>query len=41
MNDMKSVGASYIFASDHSLSTNVELSDYQYALEIYQDHMMY
>ncbi|HUU58706.1 MAG TPA: uroporphyrinogen decarboxylase family protein [Phycisphaerae bacterium] len=38
---MKSRGARYIFSSDHSLSTNVRYADYQYALEVYRDHMMY
>ncbi len=38
---MKDRGASYIFASDHSLSTNIPYADYQYALEVYRDHMMY
>jgi len=38
---MKSRGARYIFSSDHSLSTNVRYADYQYALEIYRDHMTY
>jgi len=39
--DMKSAGASYIFASDHSISTNVELTDYEYALEVYKENMIY
>jgi uroporphyrinogen decarboxylase len=38
---MKSLGARYVFSSDHSISTNVAYADYQYALEVYREHMMY
>jgi len=38
---MKSIGASYIFGSDHSISTNVRYSDFLYTLDVYRDHMMY
>lgn len=38
---MKSLGARFVFASDHSLSTNVDYADYRYAVEVYRRHMMY
>jgi len=38
---MKERGARYVFGSDHSLSTNIRYADFQYALEVYRDHMMY
>jgi uroporphyrinogen-III decarboxylase len=38
---MKNLGARYVFSSDHSISTNVRLSDYQYAIEVCREHMMY
>jgi uroporphyrinogen-III decarboxylase len=38
---MKAIGASYVFASDHSLSTNIRYADFQYALGVYREHMMY
>ena len=38
---MKAVGARYVYASDHSLSTNIRYADFQYALEVYREHMMY
>ncbi len=38
---MKEIGASYVFGSDHSLSTNIRYDDFKYALEIYREHMMY
>jgi uroporphyrinogen decarboxylase len=41
LNDMKSVGARLIFASDHSISTNVEFKDYRYALEVIKDNLAY
>lgn len=34
-------GASFIYASDHSLSTNIDYQDFQYALEVYKEHMWY
>lgn len=41
LNGMKDCGARYIFASDHSLSTNVQLSSFEYAIDVYRDNMMY
>ena len=38
---MKSLGASYIFASDHSLSTNVRYADFQAAVEEYRRRSEY
>ena len=38
---MKARGARYIFASDHSISTNVDYDDYRYALDVYREHMNY
>ena len=38
---MKSIGARYVFGSDHSISTNVSYKDFQYAIEVYREHMMY
>jgi len=38
---MKARGARYVFGSDHSLSTNIRYADFQYALEVYREHMMY
>ncbi|MFW5798560.1 MAG: uroporphyrinogen decarboxylase family protein [Planctomycetota bacterium] len=38
---MKSRGAHYVYASDHSISTNVDYDDFRYALEVYREHMMY
>jgi hypothetical protein len=38
---MKSLGARYVFASDHSLSTNVDYADYLHAVDVYRRHMMY
>jgi uroporphyrinogen decarboxylase len=39
--NMKSIGASYFFGSDHSISPNVEFDDFVYAIEVYREHMMY
>lgn len=36
---MKDAGASFIFASDHSISTNVDYQDFQYMLEVYRENM--
>jgi uroporphyrinogen decarboxylase len=36
---MKSRGASYVFGSDHSLSTLIKYDDFRYALEVYREHM--
>jgi uroporphyrinogen decarboxylase len=41
MKGMKDRGARYVFGSDHSLSTVIDYSDFQYALEVYKDHMHY
>ena len=38
---MKARGARYVFASDHSISTNVDYDSYRYALEVYRENMMY
>ena len=38
---MKSLGARFVFASDHSISTNVDYADYRHAVEVYRRHMMY
>lgn len=41
VNGMKDAGASYIFASDHSISTSVRYDDYRYALDVFRDHCCY
>lgn len=33
--------ASYVYASDHSISANVNYEDFKYAIEVYRGHMMY
>ncbi len=38
---LKARGARYCFGSDHSLSTNVRLADFQYALAVYHEHGWY
>lgn len=38
---MKSVGGRYTWGSDHSISPNVRLADFRYALEVFRDHMYY
>ncbi len=38
---MKARGARYVFASDHSLSTNVAYGDFCYALDVCREHMAY
>jgi uroporphyrinogen decarboxylase len=38
---MKSLGARYVYASDHSISTNVDYDDFRYALDVYREHMWY
>jgi uroporphyrinogen decarboxylase len=38
---MKARGARLIFASDHSLSTNVRFDTYRFAVEVYREHMLY
>lgn len=40
-NELKGIGARYVFGSDHSISPNVKLSDFQYAIEVYKDNMLY
>ena len=41
MNGLKDRGARYVFGSDHSLSTVIDYSDFQYALSVYKEHMSY
>jgi len=41
INDMKANGVRYVFASDHSISTNVDYDDYRFALDVYRENMMY
>ena len=36
---MKELGASYVFGSDHSLSTLVTYDAFKFALEVYREHM--
>ena len=36
---MKRLGASYVFGSDHSVSTNVRYDDFRFALDVYRQHM--
>lgn len=38
---MKARGARLVFASDHSLSTNIRYDTYRYAVEVYRQHMLY
>ncbi|MFC1671995.1 uroporphyrinogen decarboxylase family protein [Planctomycetota bacterium] len=38
---MKDRGGRYVFASDHSLSTNVRLADFEFAIAIYRENMLY
>jgi hypothetical protein len=38
---MKARGARLVFASDHSLSTNVMYDTYRYAVDVYREHMVY
>jgi len=38
---MKVRGARLVFASDHSLSTNIRYQSYLYGLQVYREHMMY
>jgi hypothetical protein len=38
---MKARGARFVYASDHSLSTNIDYHDYLYSLEVYREHRMY
>jgi hypothetical protein len=41
MDGMKARGARLVFASDHSISTNTRYESYQYAIQVYKEHMMY
>ena len=38
---MKARNARFVFASDHSISTNTNYEDFQYMLEVYRELMMY
>lgn len=38
---MRETGARYVFASDHSISTNVKYADYQLALQVFKDNWLY
>ncbi len=41
LDGMRSLGARYIFGSDHSLSTIVRLADFRYAIEVFKEHGAY
>jgi uroporphyrinogen decarboxylase len=36
---MKARDARFVFASDHSLSTNIDYADFRFALDVYREHM--
>ena len=38
---LKDLGARFVFGSDHSISTNVNLSDFSYAISVYKEYMTY
>ncbi|NQT88550.1 hypothetical protein HQ560_17425, partial [bacterium] len=38
---MKERGARYVFGSDHSISTNTDLADFECMVETYKEHMLY
>jgi hypothetical protein len=38
---MKELRAPYIFMSDHSISTSVDLADYEFALQLTRDNGKY
>jgi uroporphyrinogen decarboxylase len=38
---MKARGARFLFGSDHSISTNTDLADFQCAVDTYREHMLY
>lgn len=38
---MKQAGARLVFGSDHSLSTLIDLDDFEFALDVYQEHRTY
>ncbi|MEI6422475.1 MAG: uroporphyrinogen decarboxylase family protein, partial [Lentisphaerota bacterium] len=37
MDGMKSRNAKFIFGSDHSISTDVRLDDFKYAIQVYEE----
>ena len=41
MDGMKARGGRFVFGSDHSLSTNIDYADFQFALEVYRERMEY
>jgi uroporphyrinogen decarboxylase len=41
INGMKARGARYFFSSDHSITTNISLDTYKYALEVYKENLFY
>jgi len=41
LNHMKRDKVPYIFSTDHSISTNVSYSDYQYMVDVYRENMYY
>jgi len=38
---MKARGARFVFASDHSISTNTDYADFLYAHQVYREHRLY
>ena len=38
MEGMKARGARFLFASDHSISTNTDYQDFAYMVEVYREH---
>ena len=38
---MKARGARYVYASDHSISTNVDYDDFRFSLDVYREHRAY
>ncbi len=38
---MKACNAKYVYASDHSISTNVDYDDFRFSLDVYREHMKY
>ena len=38
---LKERGARYVFGSDHSVSTNVTMADFQFVVDVYREHMWY
>ena len=41
MEGLKERGGRFVFGSDHSLSTNIDYQDFQYALDVYREYMGY